>query len=338
MFEAKKLDLVNRVCKAFKRNQLPFGGMQVILCGDFFQLPPVPTKGEPLPEFAYKSSCWNETDLKICYLGSNHRHQQDKKFLEILNDIRGNNVGERAVFGIHSRFNAIIENYSVITKLYPKNIEINTINNAELSQLPDLEEKYQMEEKGTSKYYINQLIEGCLAPKTLRLKKNAVVMFVKNNFNRGYVNGTLGKVIGFDSAGFPVVKINSGKIIVATQESWFYERDSKILAEIRQIPLCLAWAITIHKSQGMSLDAAEMDLSNVFEEGMGYVALTRVKLLRGIKLLGINDTAYKINLKVLDFDKTLIEKSNQVRIWLKKMGRKQKIALQKAFITTSLRK
>jgi ATP-dependent exoDNAse (exonuclease V) alpha subunit len=104
-----------------------------------------------------------------------------------------------------------------------------------------------------------------LAPERLVLKKGAMVMFVKNNFDRGYVNGTLGKVIDFDENKLPIVETFSGKTIVATPEKWAIEEDERVLASVTQIPLRLAWAITVHKSQGMTLDAVEMDLSKSFE-------------------------------------------------------------------------
>jgi ATP-dependent exoDNAse (exonuclease V) alpha subunit len=134
-------------------------------------------------------------------------------------------------------------------------------------------------------------------------------MFVKNNFERGYVNGTLGEVIGFETKGYPIVRTVSGKTIVATPEQWSIEENEESLASVTQIPLRLAWAITVHKSQGMTLDAVEMDLSKSFEYGMGYVALSRVRTLSGIKLLGINDRALQVNPKIYELDKLLAEAS-----------------------------
>jgi ATP-dependent exoDNAse (exonuclease V) alpha subunit len=337
MLGAQRLDLIDRVCKAFKRNQLPFGGMQVVFCGDFFQLPPVSKDEENPAQFAYKASSWEEAKPIVCYLGGQYR-QKDKKFLQILNDIRKDNVGEIVVSGIRSRLNAPIENNSTATKLFTRNEEIDTINHSELALLPGKENKYQMQKMGSNKYLIQQLCDNCLAPEILKLKKRAIVMFVKNNFNKGYVNGTLGLVTDFDSDGFPVVRVNSGKSIIAIPESWPYAPNGKVIAEIKQVPLRLAWAITIHKSQGMSLDAAEIDLSNVFEEGMGYVALSRVRSLKAIKLLGISDLAYKVNTEVLNFDKELNEKSLLAKVELKRLGRKQKIKLQKEYISRLLKK
>ena len=128
-------------------------------------------------------------------------------------------------------------------------------------------------------------------------------MFIKNNFDNGYVNGTLGEVIDFDDEGFPVVKTKNSDKIVAVPTSWNIEEDDVVLASIKQVPLRLAWAITVHKSQGMSLDAAEIDLSKSFERGMGYVALSRVRSLKSIRLMGINETALQVNEIVIEKDK-----------------------------------
>lgn len=159
--------------------------------------------------------------------------------------------------------------------------------------------------------YIASLIKKhCLAPERLYLRDGAVVMFVKNNFEKGYVNGTLGTVVGFTEKNFPVVEIHvTGELVNVLPAEWDVEDHSintgQVLARIKQFPLRLAWAITIHKSQGMSLDAAEIDLGRPFAPGMGYVALSRVRTLEGIRLLGLNNKALRVHEDVVVFDKTL---------------------------------
>jgi hypothetical protein len=136
-------------------------------------------------------------------------------------------------------------------------------------------------------------------------------MFVKNNFENGYVNGTLGTVSDFDENGFPVVTLFNNKEMVVEPVTWNVEENGKILAQTKQIPLRLAWAITVHKSQGMTLDAAQIDLSKCFEPGMGYVALSRVCSLGGLRLLGFNDMALKVNEETLAFDQELKKLSEE---------------------------
>ena len=157
-------------------------------------------------------------------------------------------------------------------------------------------------------------------------------MFVKNNFEKGYVNGTLGTVIDFDDEGYPIVITSFLKEIYVRPSSWTVKEDDYILAEISQLPLRLAWAITVHKSQGMSLDAAEIDLSKAFVSGMGYVALSRVRTLNGIKLLGINDMALTVDQDIVKLDKRFMEFSDIATQDLQAMSIINKRKAQKLFL------
>jgi hypothetical protein len=195
------------------------------------------------------------------------------------------------------------------TRLHTHNIDVDLINQKELEKLHGQQREYQMETKGRQPL-VESLMKSCLAPEVLKLKVGAKVMFVKNNFEEGFVNGTLGKIVAFDHEG-PVVQIKNGKNIHVKPVSWMIEEDGKPKATIGQYPLRLAWAITVHKSQGMSLDAIEVDLSKSFERGMGYVALSRVRSLDGLTLLGINDMAVEVRAEVLDFDEEIKKVSNK---------------------------
>src|SRR5690606_5885963 len=153
---------------------------------------------------------------------------------------------------------------------------------------------------------------NCLSPEMLELKEEAMVMFTKNNFEKGYVNGTLGRVISFDSlSGWPVVKTSDGRTIKVEPTTWEVAEDGKVRASIEQVPLRLAWAITIHKSQGLSLDAAEIDLSKSFVYGQGYVALSRVRALSGLKLVGMNPNALQVDPRVSQQDQRFKEESEE---------------------------
>ena len=137
-------------------------------------------------------------------------------------------------------------------------------------------------------------------------------MCTKNNFEMGYVNGTLGRVVEFDTEdGLPVIETTEGKRIKMEETNWSLAEDNKVLAEVTQIPLRLAWAITVHKSQGMSLDAAEIDLSKAFVYGQGYVALSRVRTLAGLKMLGMSPTALRVDPKIVTIDERFRSESGQ---------------------------
>ena len=330
MFHSYRLDAVNKICKRIRSNPEPFGGMQVILCGDFFQLPPINESESPESSFAYKSDSWNELGLKICYLDEQHR-QWDESYLKVLNDIRSREVDEGTFEKLSSRVSAEIENNIYPTKLYTHNVDVDAINNFELSKINKPEFDYTMVAKGNKKL-IEALKKGCLAPENLILKKGAVVMFVKNNPGKSYINGTLGRVVDFDSEKYPIVETYSGKEVVAYPTSWIFEENDVILAEISQVPLRLAWAITVHKSQGMSLDAAEVDLSKSFSYGMGYVALSRLKSLDGLRLLGINQTALQVDNDIAEIDLVFKEDSRSAATKLNNLSSQELKLRQKAYL------
>lgn len=327
MLHSFRLDLVNQVCQTMKGNALPFGGMQVILCGDFFQLPPV-SRDSKINDFAYKSTAWAGMNIKICYLDEQHR-QADGDFLRILNNLRKDSITEDDFEMLNGRINAPA--ISSATKLYTHNADVDAINNFELQKINAPEEKYEMRASG-ARHLVRALKDSCLAPENLILKIGAVVMFVKNNFEKGYVNGTLGEICDFNDDGLPIVKINSGRKITAEPASWSIEENSQSLARVNQIPLRLAWAITVHKSQGMSLDAAQVDLSKSFEYGMGYVALSRVRSLAGLKLTGINDVALKVNPEISELDQKLIEASQEICGELAAVSAAEKEKIKRQFL------
>ncbi|MFA5933735.1 MAG: helix-turn-helix domain-containing protein [Candidatus Paceibacterota bacterium] len=312
MLHARQLDMIDRIARAFKRSDKPFGGMQVVLSGDFFQLPPI-TRDASEVCFVDQSNAWKCMDIKICYLEEQHRQEKGGIFTKILNEIRSANVSEETMQHFRSRYRKAPEGSVMPTKLYTHNADVDALNNRELEKLPGDMEVYEMTSRGKGNL-VENLKKSCLAPETLRLKEGAAVMFVKNNFEKGYANGTLGTVIGFDDsdASLPIVKLKDGREITVSSESWAVEEDGKVKAEIDQIPLRLAWAITVHKSQGMSLDAAEIDLSKSFVAGQGYVALSRLRSLEGLCLMGLNKTALEVDARILDLDQELKNRSEEI--------------------------
>jgi ATP-dependent exoDNAse (exonuclease V) alpha subunit len=346
MMHAYQLDAVDKICKGIKRSTRPFGGIQIILSGDFFQLPPVVKNGKR-KNYAFEAQTWIKSNIKICYLEEQYR-QLDKEFISVLNEIRENTVSATSKKLLDSRYNAPLANVSKPLKLYPLNQDIDVMNSNELAKINKPENTYIMDSFGDPNI-VESLKRGCIAKEELSLKVGTPVLFIKNNRNEGYINGTQGIVIGFtepdpDSEDFdedadeyykeyPIVKTIDGKIIEAYPESWKVTRHEKTegfdeygdtvikvrevtVASVTQIPLILGWALTVHKSQGMSLDCVEMDLSRVFEEGMGYVALSRVRTLAGIRLLGMNQVALRVNQEIIKIDKIFKEESNKNKIEL----------------------
>jgi ATP-dependent DNA helicase PIF1 len=304
MLPPNVLVMVDQVCREVRHSLAPFGGLQFVACGDFFQLPPVVRDGGE-KKFAFESAVWQKADLKICYLEEQHR-QEDEDYLRILNEIRADKVSAWAREKLAGRLHQDISGWEKPTKLYTHNIDVDSINKKELGKIVAKPKTYEMTSRG-QKNLVENLKRGCLAPEELVLKVGAIVMFVRNKFSGNkpvYVNGTMGRVDGFDGSNMPIVQTRSGKVEVGLA-SWRIEVGEEVKAEISQLPLKLAWAITIHKSQGLSMDCAEMDLSKCFEPGMGYVALSRVRTLDGLKLLGLNDLSLRVSERIIEFDKEI---------------------------------
>lgn len=344
MLKDTTLDMVDRVCKAFKRNEKPFGGLQVIFSGDFFQLPPI-EKFSPQAQmeqvslytddsdeiqyevedvirtpFAFNSRSWREAQLHVCYLNEQHR-QDDSSLLNILNEIRSGEVSDDAREILLEKITQ--KDIQDVTRLFTHNVDVDNYNLKRLEELDGDERIYDM--TGTGKASgVEALKRGCLSPEELWVKVGALVMFVKNNPVQGYVNGTIGEVVGYDNDDYPIVQTKDGKEFVAIPQSWAIEdQNQKVVAEISQVPLRLAWAVTIHKSQGMTLDSALIDLSQSFVPGQGYVALSRVKTLDGLYLKGINQQALQVHPGVLSFDEKLQEHSDISCVRLSKTDEKR---------------
>lgn len=322
MLHHYQLDLVEKIIQKVKGSSEPFGGLQVVFCGDFFQLPPVRKNFEPEAFFAYHSETWKNLNLKVCYLSEQHR-QDEAGYLKVLNAIRANAPTPEIIKILESRSypssnTGPDEKKEKSTRLYSHNKNVDAENEMELGKIPGQIFEYEMQTKGR-RPLVEILKKSCLAPENLRLKVGAKVMFVRNNFDEGFVNGTLGFVTKCQPE-IVEVKTLSGQTIEVERESWRIEEDGRRLAEIIQFPLRLAWAITIHKSQGMSLDEAWIDLSQSFERGMGYVALSRVRSLSGLFLQGLNEMALRVSEEVLEFDKKFKKLSDTNRFHIQTMG------------------
>ncbi len=325
-----RLDLIEWICRQMKRNDRPFGGMQIILCGDFFQLPPI-TRGDVVEsEFAYKAESWLASKFTICHLSEQHR-QKDNVYLSILNQIRDNKVTAKTIELLKTRFGKDPDSGMEPTRLYTHNIDVDEVNKRHLDLIKAEKRDYHMTSKGSSNL-AQTLKKSCLSPEKLELKKGARVMFTKNQMEGGYVNGTLGVVSDFNSFGDPIVRTASGMLFSVSPQSWKIEEEGKVKAEISQLPLRLAWAITVHKSQGMSLDAMEVDLSKSFVRGMGYVALSRVRSLGGMRLIGFNDMSLEVDPEVLQRDIEFREMSQDASEDLQKMSRQEIAVKQKEWM------
>ncbi len=299
MIDGTMLDMVDVITRTARGRDDAFGALQVIFVGDFFQLPPV-TKMGNMMRYGFESRAWENARPLICYLSDQFR-QEDEQLLALLTSIRRNEIEEEHYTLLNEQTDISYENIEP-TRLYTHNADVDLVNNTKLAALTGKPKTFKMAGRG-SKPLLEGLVKNCLSPDTLILKEDAMVMCTKNNFEAGYVNGTLAKIVDFErETGLPIIETTEGKRIVMNTTTWDVIEDGKTLAQIEQIPLRLAWAITVHKSQGMSLDAVEVDLSKAFVFGQGYVALSRVRTLAGLKVLGLSANALSVDPKIVRRD------------------------------------
>lgn len=300
-----RLDMVDRVCRAVRERDEPFGGIQVVMSGDFFQLPPI-NRGDSLQGgFVVNSNVWRELDPVILYLDEQFRQKEGDDLLDILTSMRAGDLRRRHAELLLARADAEAPKDRVLTELHTVNIDVDRVNETHLARLGGDELIYSQHTTG-SQNYVESLQRSVLAPATLTLKQGALVMAVKNDPNKRYANGSIGTVVDFEpGTDYPVVEFMNGKTVTMMPDTWELRDGDKKRASISQVPLRLAWAITVHKSQGMTLDAARIDLRKAFVPGMGYVALSRVKDLSNLYLTGINRMALQVSEDAQGIDEQL---------------------------------
>ncbi len=328
MLDGKVLDMVEQVVRIIRQSNQPFGGVQVVLVGDFFQLPPITRNNAPL-HYAFMGSAWQRLRLLTCYLTEQHR-QEDELLLGLLGSIRRNEIEEDHYTLLNEQTEIAYEEIEP-TRLYTHNADVDAVNARQLAALPGPAETFRMSGTGR-KPLIEGLMKNCLSPETLVLKEEAMVMCTKNNFDAGYVNGTLGRVLRF-ADGYPVIETTDGREVTIKPATWEVVEDNKVLASIEQLPLRLAWAITVHKSQGMSLDAVEVDLSKAFVYGQGYVALSRVRTLAGLKVSGMHPNALQVDPKIVEQDRRFHTNSAEVEDTFIAMDESEVRDMHERFVT-----
>ncbi len=316
MISAPVFDLINELLKAVRQDERPFGGLQLILFGDFLQLPPVNRDGQLANDyqFCFQSNAWRELNPKPIMLKTVFR-QEDKDFVKLLNNIRFGKIDEDDILTLKSRIN-LPDKISAIkpTILASHNAQVDAINQTYLKQIVGNSQVFAAKFSGDSSK-IDFLRKNCLAAEKLELKVGAQVMMLKNTYQKeGVINGSLGVIKEFSKKNnHPIVEFNNGTLLTIAPEVWALEkfdvekREIVTEAEMIQVPLLLAWAITIHKSQGMTLDKVKCDLSKVFADGQIYVALSRVKTLEGLHIDGLDFNRIRANQDIVEFYNRLLD-------------------------------
>ncbi|GLJ34333.1 hypothetical protein SUGI_0690370 [Cryptomeria japonica] len=312
MIDGELLDKIEYVARQIRRTNQVFGGLQLVVSGDFFQLPPVkPT--DLSRQFAVEAHCWKKCFNKQVELRQVFR-QADCEFVSMLKEVRRANCSARTI----SRLNSCIRppiwadnNGIAPTRLFPIKKGAQICNDRELMALNNEIIPFRARNEGLGKLLLN----GGLAPEELYLCEGAQVMLIWNiDFEVGLVNGARGVVVGFTYGEmedrwdispkglWPVVRFHClRENIVVKPVVWEVFENGGVVASRMQVPLILAWAVSVHKCQGMTLDRVETDLSRAFEFGMVYVALSRIKSLEGLRLTGFDPQKIKAHPKVFDF-------------------------------------
>ena len=329
MMSKKLFELLDYLGKRLRNNTRPFGGIQLVFCGDFFQLPPIGEKNdEESRKFCFESELWkstfdNEIELKTIF------RQKDPLYSKILNQIRVGNISKNSFSVLQKYVTRSKENLSIVqpTILYPTKHLVEKKNELSLKKLDCASKEFVIqvvepvlleltkEEKERANEYSHeeievetkQLITSSNVEKQLYLKVGAQVMCTVNldlDSSTPVCNGSQGIIVSFNEQGFPCVRFNHGLVKVISPFVWKSENIPSVA--VKQVPLILAWALTIHKSQGATLDLAEIDVGNgIFECGQTYVALSRIKSLDGLYLRSFNPFKIKISKKVKNYYKNI---------------------------------
>ena len=311
MMHPDLFDKLEEVARIVRNDSRPFGGIQLALSGDFLQLPCVGTMN-----FCFQAKSWEKCVPNVICLNEIIR-QGDKKFQKCLNSVRVGNITKEVRDILDSRLRATLSNEYGIkpTKLYAKNIDVERENDIELDKLAtDSREFYAYEMtleipntlQGSKEYLLRKFQKYCPVADHIELCIGAQVMLVKNlELACGLANGSRGVVIGFSSEDMPIVRFLNGEERTIGIDNWEIENKNQKTLKAYQIPLRVAYAISIHKSQGCSLDYAEIDLSDIFEYGQAYVALSRVKSLKGLSIIGINYECMQADPVAVEYYRTL---------------------------------
>ncbi|XP_046329293.2 ATP-dependent DNA helicase PIF1-like [Haliotis rufescens] len=302
MVDGDFFDKLETVARVVRQTDEPFGGIQLIVCGDFLQLPPVIKDQAVKRKFCFQSRAWQKC-MHVNLELSEVRRQSDRHFINVLQDIRVGRCSDDVQNTLKATARHNIQKDGILaTRLCTHKEDVEQLNNHHLQKLTG--ESRMFHATDTDPVYNKQINNLCPVPDKLLLKLGAQVMLAKNmDVQRGLVNGARGVITGFEntSDGFPRVKFACGLEEVIKPVRWAMKVGSGVCLMRKQVPLKLAWAISIHKSQGMTLDCVEISLARVFEAGQAYVALSRAKSLEGLRVLDFERSCVRANTEVLRF-------------------------------------
>ncbi|KAJ2905168.1 putative dna repair and recombination protein pif1 protein [Zalerion maritima] len=360
MVDGDLFDKLSYIGRTLRNNGRPWGGIQLVITGDFFQLPPVPESfgGNRGVKFSFQSATWTTSIDHTIGLTEVFR-QKDHDFAQMLNEMRLGKISERTISTFKSMSRDIhFDDGIEMTELFPTRAEVDNSNKKRLQALDGQTYPYDAQDSGqTDQTLREKLLSNMMAPKSLELKKGAQVMLIKN-IDETLVNGSIGKIVDFstedefsvmcrdptDSDGeaaedwgldgraksriaafradlsnadtrsknikYPIVEFGSldgtSRRIFVLPEDWKVELpNGEVQASRKQLPLILAWALSIHKAQGQTLDRVKVNLRKIFEKGQAYVALSRATTQHGLQVIGFEKHKVMAHADVIRFYKQL---------------------------------
>lgn len=343
MLNVEAFEYINEVLREVRECNEPFGGIQVIFIGDFFQLPPVEKDGE-IRHYCFDSPIWNKLGLKNVVLKKNYR-QNEENFIIALAHMRENCLETKDIQLLKTR--CVEDENSDILHIFSTNEEANRYNLAKFNMIEEPARIFVAEDgvyRGTkfvkdgfteSESYILEIFSrNCRAEKEIALKLGARVMLLVNmDFNKGLINGACGVIEGFNQDTI-TIKFDNGIVSSIPKHTFEYYYNDRVVAERSQFPLRLAYGITIHKSQGMTLDRLVVDCSRIFERGQSYVAMSRVKTLEGLYLKNFEPEKVLVDNRVAEFYENLREvedvEPNNLALEFDIEEEKQKVSYEEA--------
>ncbi|KAL0953746.1 hypothetical protein HGRIS_014925 [Hohenbuehelia grisea] len=350
MVDGDLFDKLAEIGSILRGKQVPFGGIQIIVTGDFFQLPPV-AKGTNQVKFAFEASMWGATIKRTFNLTKVFR-QRDQEFVDMLNEMRFGRLTERSIAKFRSLSRPVVyEDGLLPTELFPRREDVERSNHTRMSQLQGQEQVFKALDGGTiqDEQQRTKMLANFMAPARLVLRQDAQVMLIKNT-DEMLVNGSMGRVLRFvdpskwgteadDESGigpplvvgstgdakskdkkpaaavgeiklYPVVEFllphGGTRQVLVVPEVWKVELpDGEVQVSRTQLPLIPSWAMSIHKSQGQTLERVKVDLGRVFEKGQAYVALSRATCLDGLQVLNFVPSKVQAHPKVVEWSQTL---------------------------------
>lgn len=297
MIPGVAFSLAEEVARIARGSTLPWGGLRVIVVGDFAQLPPI-TRDSQRRDWSFQTSIWEESGFQIRLLKHNQR-VKDASFLDVLADVREGRVTTLVQEYLESRMRVHDEN-DKSTRLFPRRDQSETHNQRELALIPFPETRIDSIYIGEERY-VESLKKNSPVPNQIVLKKEARVMFVQNDPNRRWVNGTRGWVREITTDKITVEKDSGREVTVEKTSFSLLDAEGKNVASVINFPLILAYATTIHKSQGATLDELWVDLRRLWEPGHAYVAMSRLQYGDGLRLLGWTVQSFKTDPAVQAF-------------------------------------